>query len=200
MNMLSVEPFLKFTICSCAWNFFLCLTTSKIVFDNKQIIWSKNCVWRQTKLYLTTSKLHCQKSVFDDKKINCIWKQANCIVKKLCLMSQKKLYLKTRKLYLTTNKIVFDNKQIVLSKNCVWQPKKKIVFENKKIVFDNKQNCIWQQTNCIVVSSPLIPKGVWNLKHPQWTFGGCQWVSVWPPHFVIRLDYCCRQKKLIFSK
>jgi hypothetical protein len=118
MNMLSVEPFCKFTICSCcAWKK-LCLTTSKIVFDNKQIVLSKNCVWRQTKLYLKTNKFYCQKIVFDDKQ-NCIWQQANCIVKKLCLKTKKNCIWKqanciVEKLCLTTSKIVFDNKQIVL--------------------------------------------------------------------------------------
>jgi len=126
----------------------LCLTTNKIVFDNKQIALSKNYVWRQKKkLYLKTSKLYCQKIVFDDQEKNCIWKQENCIVNKL---------------YLTTTKIIFDNKNIVLSKNCVWRPKNKLYLKTRKlyfqkIVFDDKQTCIWQQTNCIVVSSPPYP-------------------------------------------
>jgi len=178
MNMLSVEPFCKFTICSCAWKK-LCLMTNKIVFDNKKIILSKNCVWRQTKLYLTTRKLYCQKIVFDDKQ-NCIWQQENCIVKKIvfddnqnciwqqanCVWRQKKNgiwkqanYI-VKKLCLTTKKeMVFENKQIALSKNCVWRQAKLYLTTNKL---------------CCCLESP-IPKGVWNLKQPKWTLGGgCQ--------------------------
>jgi hypothetical protein len=124
MNMLSVEPFCKFTICSCAWKK-LCLTTSKIVFDNKQIILSKNCVWWQTKLYLTTRKLCCQKIVFDDKQ-NCIWQQANCVAKN-CVWQPKKIHLTTSKLY--CQKIVFEDKQ-----NCIWQQTNCIVVSTPSLI------------------------------------------------------------------
>ncbi len=156
----------------CQWNLFV---NSQYV-----LVLEKNCVWRQAKLYLTTSKLYCQKIVFDDKQ-NCIWQQENYVVKKLCL---------------TTNKIVFDNKQIVLSKNCVWRQTKlylttsklccqKLCLTTKKNSFDNKQivlpkNCVWGQaklyltTNklyCCLNSLPHPQRSVELKTHHQWTLG-----------------------------
>jgi hypothetical protein len=167
MNMLSVEPFCEFTICSCAWKK-LCLTTNKIVFDNKKIELSKNCVWRQTKLYLTTRKLNCQKNLFDEKnKIKL--KTSKFVLSKNCVWWQAKLYLTTNKLCLMTRKIVFDNKN-----NCVWRQAKlylttkKLCLTTSKIVFDNKQ--------IVLLSRVPHPQRSVELKTAPMNFGGggCQ--------------------------